>query len=153
MTDTPQPEWMKGHAPSPVRGNPAWKPGVSGNPAGRPKGIQDRRQKLQSAFADDGVAIAKVVVAAALEGDLQACAIALSRIAPALRSQTERVQFEFDADASQTQQIAQVLAAIAAGTVAPDVGKQIIDALGTLSAARATEELEARLAALEAKAA
>lgn len=153
MSEATQPEWMKSHAPNPVRGNPAWKPGVSGNPAGRPRGIVDRRQKLQSAFADDGVAIAKVVVAAALEGDLQACAIALSRIAPALRSQTERVQFEFDASASQTQQIAQVLAAIASGAVAPDVGRLIIDAIGTLAAAKATDELEARLAALESKAA
>jgi hypothetical protein len=42
-----------------------------------------------------------------------------------------------------------VLAAIACGEVSPDVGKQIIDAIAALSAVRASEDLEARLAALE----
>ena len=46
-----------------------------------------------------------------------------------------------------------VLAAIASGAVAPDVGRQIIEAIGALSAIRATEELEARLAALETRSA
>lgn len=69
----------------------------------------------------------------------------------ALRSQAERVSFDFDASAPVARQVEQVLAAIAAGAVAPDVGKQIIEAVGALSAIRATEELEARLAALEAR--
>ncbi|AOH85133.1 hypothetical protein AWL63_15370 [Sphingomonas panacis] len=48
---------------------------------------------------DDGPAIARVVVDAALAGDLQACNIALARIAPAIKPQAERVSFDFDATA------------------------------------------------------
>jgi hypothetical protein len=68
---------------------------------------------------------------------------------PALKAQSERVQFEFDAAAPAARQVEQVLDAIAAGDVAPDVGKQIIEAIGALSMIRATEELDARISALE----
>ena len=44
-----------------------------------------------------------------------------------------------------------LLAAVAAGAVPPDVGQQIITAIGTLSQARVTEELAAEVAALKAK--
>ena len=125
--------------------------GPSPNPSGRPKGIVDKRTRVSQALLDDAPAVARVVVDAALEGDMQAASLVLSRIAPALRGQMEKVAFEFDATAPVTRQVEQVLAAVARGQVAPDVGKQIIDAVQALSTIRATEELEARLAALEQK--
>jgi hypothetical protein len=100
---------------------------------------------------DEGLEIARVVTDAAKEGDLQACSIVLSRIAPALRPETYPVQFPFNPSAPIALQIEAVLAAMAGGAVSPDVGKQIIDAIGTLSNARAVEELEARIITLEAK--
>lgn len=63
----------------------------------------------------------------------------------------EKVSFDFDATAPVVRQVEQVLATIAGGGVAPDVGKPILEAVGALSVIRATEELVARLAALEAK--
>lgn len=42
-----------------------------------------------------------------------------------------------------------MLAAVAAGVLAPDVGKQIIEAVQSLSAIRATEDLEQRIIILE----
>jgi len=44
-----------------------------------------------------------------------------------------------------------VLAGIAGGAVPVDVGKQIIDVIGTLSNARAVESLEERIVILEAR--
>jgi len=147
-TDT-EPDWLKSHK---ARGNPAWtRGGPSPNPAGRPKGIIDKRQRVQVALMDDAPAIARVVIESALAGDMQAASLVLARIAPTLRSQAQPVAFDFDATAPIARQVEQVLDAIATGAVAPDIGKQIIDAIGALSAVRATEELEARLAALEAK--
>ena len=125
--------------------------GPSPNPKGRPPGIVDKRTRVSQALMDDAPAVARVVVDAALEGDMQAASLVLSRIAPVLRGQMEKVAFEFDAKAPVTRQVEQVLAAVARGQVAPDVGKQIIDAVQALSTIRATEELEARLAALEQK--
>lgn len=127
------------------------KGGPSPNPKGRPPGILDRRTRVSQALLDDAPAVARVVVDAALEGDMQAASLVLSRIAPVLRGQTEKVAFEFDATAPVAKQVEQVLAAVARGQIAPDVGKQIIDAVQALSTIRATEELEARLAALEQK--
>lgn len=138
--------------PAPVRrpGNPAWKPGIrSPNPAGRPRGIVDKRAKLSQRMLADAEEIVSALVEKAKEGEVGAASLILARVLPALRSQAEKVQFEFDPTAPATRQVEQVLAAIAGGVVAPDVGRQIIEAIGALSTIRATEELESRLAALE----
>lgn len=133
-------------------GNPAWTPGMrSPNPKGRPPGIVDKRAKLSQRMLADAEGIVSALIDKALEGDTGAASLILSRVLPSLRSQAEKVSFDFDATAPVVRQVEQVLAAIAGGAVAPDVGKQIIEAIGALSAIRATEELEARLAALEAK--
>ena len=104
---------------------------------------------MTQALMDEGPAIARVVIDAALEGDLQACGIVLSRIAPPVKAQSERVEFAFDPSASAAQQIAGVLASMASGAVAPDVGREVIAAIGTLASARAVEELEQRIVTLE----
>lgn len=158
MTAHMQPPWLEGQSqaasaltsppPPPTR----WVKGMSSpNPAGRPRGVLDKRTKITQSLMDDAPAIARVVIDAALEGDLQACNIVLSRIAPAIKPQSERVAFEFDPTASLPVQIEAVLGAIAAGAVAPDVGREIITALGTLAEARAVSDLEARIITLEAK--
>lgn len=154
MTEIVQPDWLKSYAPNtePPAGNPNWKKGMSSpNPTGRPRGIVDKRTRVTQALMDDAPKIARVVIDAALAGDVQAAGLVLSRVAPALRAQTERVEFDFDATAPVAQQVEQVLQAIADGKVAPDVGKQIIEAIGALSAVRAVDELEKRLQALEEK--
>lgn len=107
--------------------------------------------KIAERMFDDAGGIVDAMVEKALEGDTGAAGLILSRVLPALRSQAERVSFEFDATAPVASQVEQVLAAIAGGHVAPDTGKLIIEAIGALSAIRATEELEARLAALEGR--
>jgi hypothetical protein len=147
MQSSDQPEWMQGYTPQSGK----WVKGQSGNPAGRPPGIVDKRSRVTKALMDDAPAIARVVIDSALAGDLTACGLVLNRIAPTLRAQSDTVQFDFDATAPVTQQIETVLASVAAGAVPIDVGKQIIDAIGTLANVRATEELEHRIIMLEAK--
>lgn len=126
MTEIVQPEWLKGYKPdtSPPPGGQNWKKGMaSPNPNGRPRGIVDKRTRVTQALMDDAPKIARVVIDAALAGDVQAAGLVLSRVAPALRAQTERVEFDFDAAAPVAQQVEAVLQAIADGKVAPDVGK------------------------------
>ena len=159
MTTTVPPPWINGSQPTvdaaalPAPSPPGrWYKGMpSPNKNGRPRGIVDTRSKITKALMDDAPEIARVVIEAAKEGDLQAASLVLSRCAPALKPETYPVQFDFDPSAPVAQQIEQVLAAIAGGAVSPDVGRQIIDAIGTLSNARAVEELEARIITLEAK--
>lgn len=126
--------------------------GPSPNPRGRPPGILDRRQKLQKAFADDAVAIAKVVIEAAKGGDMQAASIALARLAAPLRAQSERVEFELDPHRPLSEQANQILQAVADGKVDPDTGKTLIGCIQSVAGIRAVEELEGRIILLEAKA-
>lgn len=161
MDQAEKPAWLANWRPAaprakpekrPRSGNPAWTPGMrSPNPAGRPKGIVDKRAKLAQRMLADAEGIVSALIEKALEGDTPAASLILGRVLPSLRSQAEKVTFDFDATAPVVRQVEQVLTAIASGAVAPDVGRQIIEAIGALSAIRATEELEARLAVLEAK--
>jgi len=139
QVEAPKPgRWYKG-MPSPNRG-------------GRPRGITDRKAKLAQRIMDDADGVVRVMIEKALEGDASAASLILSRVLPALRSQNEKVQFDFDPTASISSQVEAVLAAVASGAVAADVGKQIIDAIGTLSNVRMAEELDQRITMLEAKA-
>jgi hypothetical protein len=149
-TATPQPTTAPQAAPAAK--NPEdyrWKKGQSGNPAGRPKGIIDKRQRLQKAMMDDAEDIVRVVMDKALEGDMQAASLVLSRVAPALRLTAPIVEFDFDATAPLSKQIEQVLQAIADGNVTADVAKQIIESINQLAGVRAVSDLEARIKSLE----
>ena len=129
-----------------------WVPGMkSPNPAGRPKGIIDKRQKLQAAFADDAVAIAKVVVAQALEGDMQAAGIALARLMAPLRAQSERVEFELSPDLPLSEQANQILVAVSEGKLDAETARTLIGCIQSVAGIRAVEDLEARLVVLEMK--
>jgi len=138
--------------PDAPRGNPGWHKGmVSPNKAGRPLGILDQRSRVTKALLDDAHAVARVVIEAAMAGDIQAAGIVLSRIAPVLKAQTDKVSFSFDAKASLAEQVESVLQAVADGLVSPDVGKQIIETVGSLAAIRQHEDFEKRLVALEGR--
>jgi len=124
----------------------------SPNPRGRPAGILDRRQKLQKAFADDAVAIAKVVIEAAKGGDMQAASIALARLAAPLRAQAERVEFELDLHRPLSEQANQILVAVSEGKLDAETGKTLIGCIQSVAGIRAVEDLEGRIVLLEAKA-
>ena len=161
MTEIQSPPWMDGWKPTPVAdrpvatpprgpGNPAWTPGCpSPNPKGRPPGIPDKRLLATQQMLDEMRNIVAVLIGKALEGDTGAAAVVLSKTLPTLKAQAEKVSFDFDAVLPISEQVAQVLDAIAAGAVAPDVGRLIIESIKALADVRATEELEARIAALE----
>ncbi len=148
-------EWKPPPAPVPTdltTGHAGqWQPGESGNPRGRPPGRPDKRLLATEQMLQEMRGIVSVLVSKALEGDTGAASLVLSRVLPSLKAQAEKVQFEFDASATISEQVAQVLDAIAAGALAPDVGRVIIESIKALADVRASEELEARIAALEEK--
>jgi hypothetical protein len=159
MTEQIAPPWGTDWKPTPPPipseprgpGNPAWQPGVSGNPRGRPPGRPDRRLLATEQMLQEMRNIVAVLVGRALEGDTNAASIVLAKCLPSIKAQAEKVNFEFDATAPISDQVAQVLDAVAAGAVAPDVGRLIIDSIKSLADVRASEQLEARIAALEEK--
>jgi hypothetical protein len=112
--------------------------------------VPDKRLLATQAALDEMRNIVAMLVGRALEGDTNAASIVLSKVLPSVKAQMERVNFAFDSTAPISEQVAQVLDAVAAGAVAPDVGRLIIDSIARLADVRATEELAARIEALEA---
>lgn len=61
--------------------------GESGNPAGRPKGIPDKRTKLRALFEPHAEALVAKAVELALEGDRGALKMCLDRLVPPYRTE------------------------------------------------------------------
>lgn len=149
MTD---PDWLQKYKEENPNGGPrGWLPGQSGNPKGRPKGSKNRKTVVVQEFEKEGSRIARVVIDAALEGDMTAANMVLQRLSPPLRSRSEKVTFELDPDKPLSEQAQQVLTAVAAGDIDPETGKLLIDAIGAFAGIKQVDDLEARLAALEGR--
>lgn len=124
-----------------------FKKGSSGNPGGRPGQINALREKL----AGGCNAVAAAVMKAAKEGDMQACRLILERMVPAIKPSAELIRFTLSGE-SATEQARSIMAAIAAGTIPPDQGKALIEALTSVAKIAEIDELSRRLDALEGKA-
>ena len=127
----------------------AWKPGQSGNPRGRPPGAGEVA-KLRAAIAGQVPAILQSLTAAALAGDVQAARLLLERTLPALKP-AEQAQALHLPDGTLTDQGRAVLAAVAAGELAPGQGAALLGAIGTLARVAEVDELARRIEALEGK--
>ncbi|WP_413874448.1 DUF5681 domain-containing protein [Albidovulum sp.] len=129
-----------------------WTPGMkSPNPKGRPPG-PSKQQKLLNRMLEEASEVMDAVLAKAKEGDPASAGLVLSRILPTLRAQSQTVTFDLDPTLPLAAQVEQVLAAIAGGRLAPNIGREIIEAINALGNLRAVEDLESRLVILEGKA-
>ena len=128
------------------------KPFQPGNP-GRPKGARHHSTMLaEKLMADDVEGIVAAVVKAAKDGDMQAARIVLDRLTPVRRGRP--VQFDLPAETDAAGVAAAfdaVLQAVAGGELTPEEGAFVTTLLEARRKAIATVELEARLAALEAR--
>lgn len=134
-------------APHPKRPG-RWKPGQSGNPAGRRPG-EGPTAKLRSAIAEHVPGIIGRLVQAALGGDVQAARVLIDRVIPPLKAAEVGAPLALP-DGTLSEQGRAVLGAVAAGTLAPGQGAALLAAIGTLARVVEVDELERRVAALEA---
>lgn len=131
-------------------GNPKWVKGMkSPNPAGRPPG-STAQSKLVQRMLENADGILDVIIEKALAGDSNSASLILSRVTPSLKAVARPVEFDFDPEAPVSRQVEMVIAAIADGSVPADIGRQVIDAISNLGSMRMQEDLEARIAVLEA---
>lgn len=142
---------MQGYVPEPSPPGGRWPKGVSGNPAGRPKGSGSKRDRIAQALNDDGPQVARVVVDAALAGDMTAAGLVLSRLLPPMRAQAERVQFELSPDVPLSAQAQEILLAVSEGKLDADTARILIGCIQSVAGIKATEELEQRILILEAR--
>ena len=119
-----------------------FKPGKSGNPAGRPKGIKDRRVALREKLLPHADQLIEMVTTFAKSGDMAAMRIVMDRIIPPLKEEPIHVaipKIESAADCTQAQ--AAVVNAVAAGDMLPSEGQAISSLIEAQRRAFETTEL------------
>lgn len=137
------------------RGKP-FKPGVSGNPAGRPRGAFGKRTAvLQALMADKAEAILAVLVEQALTGDVAACKAILERVVPVCREapiDEHAVTLPELTGDNLPQVVGAVVEAVASGSLTPGQGQALAGMVDAFRKATELSEIEKRLAALESAA-
>jgi hypothetical protein len=127
--------------------------GVSGNPAGMPKGVRHRAsQAAEKIFADDLKGIAEVVTREAKAGAPWACRLVVASFLPPPR--TRAVQFALPPIRSASDiplALTQVLGLIADGTLTPQEGSEVASLVDCLRASFEVDQLTARVEALQAQ--
>lgn len=116
--------------------------GQSGNPAGRKRGSKNRKTLLLQELERDGSALAAAIKAKALEGDMSAASLWLSRLEPAARTRGETVEFDFNPQSTPAQNIEEVMKAVAAGEMSVETGAQLISGIEKLANVRVAEVTE-----------
>ena len=125
---------------------PKFKPGVSGNPAGRPKG-QHPAHKLRNAIVESMPQIIENLVILAKGGDVQAAKVLLDRVCPTLKPQAMPVNISIGATLPETG--GNVVDATLNGSIAPDIGSMLIRALAEQGKLIELQELTERLQRIE----
>ncbi|MFL6600180.1 MAG: DUF5681 domain-containing protein [Steroidobacteraceae bacterium] len=116
-----------------------WVKGQSGNKAGRPKGILDKRLRLNKSLMGQGDALLAVTTAAALAGDMTAMSLLLPRMMPTLKPEGSPIRFALDASLETSKQIEQVLQALADGQLSVEEAKHVAEMIHLLAEARSAD--------------
>lgn len=130
-----------------------WKPGQSGNPKGKPHGARNKATQMVMALMEDGAKeVTQAVVDAAKAGDLSAARLVLERLAPPMRERPITItlpEIQTAEGISAAQQA--ILEAVGEGELLPSEGATMAGIIEARRKALETQELEARICALEAK--
>lgn len=131
----------------------AYKPGQSGNPAGKPKGARNHATRAILKLIDGGAEeITKAVLEAAKGGDMGAARFVLERIVPPAKERPVSLDLPDIADAQGIAAAqAAILKAVAIGELTPGEGNIMAGIVEANRKAQETELMEKRLAALEAQ--
>jgi len=126
-----------------------FKPGQSGNPAGRPPGAS-AIARLRAGIECQVPEIIESLTTAAKAGDVGAARLLLERVLPPVRATETPVELTLP-EGTLTAKGEAVLQATADGTLAPGQGAQLIGAVAQLGRLAELDELARRIAALEAR--
>lgn len=128
-----------------------WKPGQSGNPAGRRP--DSRLAEFRQAIENDILGVVQTMSFLARNGDVQAARLLLERAVPPMKSEGPGVVLPALGEATGfAAKCDAILAAVASGEVTPEVAGTLL--AGVAQAARITEidTLEKRISELERRA-
>ena len=132
---------------------PPWKPGQSGNPKGRPKGSRNRVSVACDELLDgEAEAITRKAIERALEGDTVALRLCLERICPPRKERPIKLSLPpLETAADGPKAMGAIVQAVSEGEITPSEAHALAGMVETFRRTLETEELEGRLAALEAK--
>ncbi len=125
-----------------------FKKGQSGNRAGRPKGIKDRRVKYRELLEPHAKVLVKKAVQLALDGDTTALRLCLDRIIPTIRAKDEPIAVG-SLKGTLTEQGQAIIQAMGSGSLVPSEATTVLHALAAQARITELEVLEQRLRTLE----
>lgn len=130
-----------------------FKPGQSGNPAGKPPGSRNKVTRAVEALLEgQHEALTKTAIDKALQGDTVALRLCLDRIAPPRKDAPVSFTLPPIKTAADTVTASSsLLEAVAAGEVTPDEAGRVMALLTSHKALVEAGDLERRIEALEAK--
>ena len=128
-----------------------FKKGESGNPAGRPKGIQDKRTALRSFLEPHAEELVQKAKDLALEGDTTALRLCLERLVAPIKIKDEPVELEgLEGSQSLVEQGQAIINALAKAQLTPSEAATLMQSVATQARIIEVEELDRRLSVLEA---
>lgn len=125
-----------------------YKPGISGNPNGRPKGSRDRRTIFRELVEDHKEALVKKSIELALAGNEQMLRLLLDRLLPA-KPKEEALHIQTSLEGSLTEQGQKIFSLITEGEITVTEGASLLQALLTQVKLTETDELINRIKNLE----
>lgn len=123
--------------------------GQSGNPAGRPVGIADRRTELRRRLESRSDDLIDSAIDRALQGDSGLMRALLGRLVAPAKAETLPASFTLPEGGSLTDQANAVMQAVSAGVIAPSTGGELLSALGQVAKIREADDLVDRIERLE----
>lgn len=128
-----------------------FKPGQSGNPAGKPPGTRHKATMAAQTLLDgECAALTRKAVDMALQGDMAALRLCLDRILPPLKERPLSVALPNTSTAEGTDEAAEtVLRAISSGKLLPTEGTLISNIIERRRLALESLDFEQRLSELE----
>lgn len=126
-----------------------FKPGESGNKAGRPRGAKDRRTELRALLQPHAKKLIKKAVDLALSGDTAALKLCIDRICSPLKPQAEPIAAAIPTSGTLAEQGAAVFQAAATGTIGTDEAAALMTILSGQARILEISELQERLSQIE----
>jgi Family of unknown function (DUF5681) len=122
--------------------------GQSGNPAGRPPGIRDKRTAMRDLLLPHAPELVAKAVEMAKNGDAAALRICLDRLIPPAKARDDPVSLPTLTD-SLADNSRVVIKALGEGELTPDEAATVLQSLASQVRIIEADEIEKRLAALE----
>lgn len=126
-----------------------YKPGQSGNPAGKKKGTKHESTRLREMFRTRSTELFNTAINLALDGDVAMIRLCIDKILPSMKPVTETIEAPLSSEGTLAEQAATLYRQAASGEVSLDVAVQLMNVLQGRIKIDEFSTIEARLAALE----